>query len=250
VTYTGFQELVGGWGVDVFKFTANGSVGYLDRGGAPIGKGDWLDYSAWTTGVTVNLPTHSATAVGGGVTDRVFDIKDVRGGAGRDTLIGNGGNILVGGGGNDTLIDTFSGPATGGRNLLIGGVRSDSLSAGSAGDILIGGATGYDANNTALMSLLAEWQSGDDYLTPFNRPQGKQKGGLTGSSKLVWGSTVKDDSFPDTLSGSTAGLDWFFANPAQDTLNYLNQPGTEHIDNVASLAPGLGTVIFGRPPGC
>jgi len=33
------------------------------------------------------------------------------GGAGSDTLTGNGGNILVGGGGSDTLTDAYTGSA-------------------------------------------------------------------------------------------------------------------------------------------
>jgi len=82
------------------------------------------------------------------------------------------------------------------------------------------------------MALLAEWQSTDSYATRFARLEGKQSGGLNGKSKLVWGSTVKDDATPDTLTGG-AGLDWFFANyPAgSDTVNNFDSPGDEYLNN-------------------
>jgi hypothetical protein len=137
----------------------------------------------------------------------------------------------VGGGGNDTLVNAYAGSDASGRSLLIGGTGGDNLTAGTAGDLLIGGTTKYDGNNVALMALLAEWQSGDDYQTRFNRIEGKQSGGLNGAYKLVWGSTVLDDNAADTLNGSTAGLDWFFANLIQDMLINLHQPGAEHVNN-------------------
>jgi hypothetical protein len=104
------------------------------------------------------------------------------------------------------------------------------LTAGAGGDLLISGTTSYDTNNAALQSILAEWQSADDYTTRFNRLEGKQTGGLNGKNKLIWGSTVKDDATADTLVGG-AGLDWFFANyPGNDVLLNLNVPGHEHLD--------------------
>jgi uncharacterized delta-60 repeat protein len=224
VTFSQVQNLVGGTGVDIFKFKTAGSVTSINGGGG----GDWLDYSAVTVGVTVNLVTGLAS----NVTGTVSNIQNVRGGLGDDNLTGNGGNILVGGAGNDTLTNAYAGSAASGRSLLIGGAGSDNLTAGSAGDILIGGTTSYDTNNAALQSILAEWQSGDDYLTRFNKLEGKQQGL---KYTLVWGTKVQDDNAADTLNGSTAGLDWFFANLGPsgtlDTINNLNQPGPEHVDN-------------------
>jgi hypothetical protein len=230
VSFSQVQDLVGGSGVDWFKFTAAGAVMSINGGGG----GDWLDYSAFTTGVTVNLVTGSANGVHGGAAGGVSNIANVRGGAGNDNLMGNGGNILVGGGGNDTLVDAYSGSAASGRSLLIGGAGGDNLTAGSAGDILISGTTSYDLNNVALMAILAEWQSGDDYLTRFKRLEGLQSGGQNGKNTLVWAKSVKDDGTTDTLTGG-AGFDWFFASypGGTDTINNLNNPGPEHLDNNA-----------------
>jgi hypothetical protein len=54
-------------------------------------------------------------------------------------------------------------------------------------------------------------------------------GGLNGKNKLVWGGRVKDNDLPSVLNGGP-GLDWFFAR-GDDTINNLNNPGKEHVDN-------------------
>jgi Ca2+-binding RTX toxin-like protein len=71
-----------------------------------------LDYSQYTTGVTVNLLAGTATGVGGSVSN----IHEVIGGSGNDSLTAdNKGDLLVGGAGNDTL----AGGA--GNDILLGG---------------------------------------------------------------------------------------------------------------------------------
>jgi hypothetical protein len=228
VTFSNVANLVGGSASDAFKIRPAGSLSASVDGS---GGGDWLDYSAFpaTRPVIVNLVTGSATGVAGGIRN----IQNVRGGAGNDTLTGNGGNILIGGAGSNILRDAYAGSAASGRSLLIGGGNGGhSLTAGGAGDLLISGTTTFDLNNAALMSILAEWQSTDDYLTRFNRLEGLQSGGLNGGNQLRWGSTVKDDATADVLTGSRTGLDWFFANLGQDTLNNLHRPSSEHVNNM------------------
>jgi PKD repeat protein len=225
--FTAIDNLSGGAGSDSFKFAPSGSLHGKIVGG---GGSDWLDYSAWASGVNVNLVKGTATAVTGGVSG----IANVRGGTGSDTLTGGGGNILVGGGGHDTLTDTYTGSAANRRSLLIAGAGGSTLKAGGAGDILIGGTTTYDNNNAALMAILAEWQSGDDYTTRFNRLEGLQGGGLNGAYDLIWGGTVNDNNAKDRLVGGTTGLDWFFAQLSGinlDTIVNLNKPGHEHVNN-------------------
>src|SRR5262249_26448148 len=76
------------------------------------------------------------------------------GGAGNDLLVGgNGSNILLGGPDNDIIV---GGPA---RDILIGGDGKDQLYAGRGDDILIGGSTAFDANTSALLQILSEWNS-------------------------------------------------------------------------------------------
>src|SRR5262249_38305491 len=73
VTFTTFQNLTGGTGKDLFVFSAGKSVSGAINGGGGV---DWLDYALYTTAVTVNLATGTATGVGGGISG----IRHVRGG--------------------------------------------------------------------------------------------------------------------------------------------------------------------------
>jgi Ca2+-binding RTX toxin-like protein len=82
----------------------------------------------------------------------------IRGDAGNDKLAGEDDNdILVGNGGNDHL--------TGGdgRDMLIGGAGNDKLNGDADDDILIGGTTSFDADDEALIALLAEWTAAGSF---------------------------------------------------------------------------------------
>ncbi len=235
--FSGIANLTGGSGDDVFSVQTGGSVSGKVNGGTG---NNWLDYSALSTAVSVNvsgsayggIPANSATNIDGGVSGGVTSIKYIRGGTGNDTLVGGGGNILVGGAGNDTLVNNSTGTSGSSRALLIGGSGGDTLTAGAAGDLLIGGTTSYDTNNAALLAILAEWDSTDSYSLRFSK---LQSGVGSGNWQLVWGSTVQDDAAVDTLNGGP-GLDWYFAQqsgPNTDVINGL-QHGTEYVDNALS----------------
>jgi autotransporter-associated beta strand protein len=128
----------------------------------------------------------------------------IYGGAGNDLLMGGAGNnVLLGEEGDDALFGTS------GRNLMIGGVGSDLLFGRPGDDILIGGATAFDANEAALLAIMAEWTSAADYQTRVDHLRGTTPGGLNGDVVLD-ATTVFDDLAVDVLHGS-AGLDWFFA---------------------------------------
>jgi hypothetical protein len=230
VNFSAFQYLVGGNGVDTFKLYPWATFASIDGGGAPVGQGDWLNYSAFpaTRPVTVNLATGSATNVGGGAAGAVKNVRNVVSGAGKDTLIGDSqGNILIGGGGNDIILGGS------GRSLLIGGTGGSTITGGSSGDILIAGTTTYDSNHTALMLILKEWQRTDKTYTQRIADL-KNGGGYNGGYTLNWGTTVLDSgTAADTLTGG-AGLDWFFANMGPmgviDKITDLNNGGTEQVD--------------------
>jgi autotransporter-associated beta strand protein len=202
VAFAGIEHLQGGTASDTFKFSPAGAISGTINGG---GGGDWLDYSLFTTPVSVNLATGAASRVAGAATGKVLQIQNVIGGSGNDRLVGSAlGNILMGGGGNDTII------GGNGRSVLIGGAGGDAIQGGSGDDILISGTTSFDANHAALMSILTEWQRTDKTYTQRISDL-KNGGGLNGSNKLIWSTTVHDDAAADTLTGN-GGLDWFFAN--------------------------------------
>jgi hypothetical protein len=188
--FTGIRNLQGGAGGNTFKINNGAGVSGFINGGGGI---NTLDYSAWTTGVSVNLGTGAATGVAGGVSNFTL----LNGGAGNDSLTGGAGtDIIRGGGGNDTITGGS------GNDILIGGSGSDAITAGTGrsiliadrdlstlnggptGDIIIGGYTNYDAytaaNNAALLTILNEWTGGDSYTTRI----AKIRAGLAGGAKL------------------------------------------------------------------
>lgn len=146
-----------------------------------------------------------AVLLGGG-DDRVNIADCVRiavlvdGGSGDDWLSGGGGpNILLGGDGDDVL------NAGSHRDVLIGGAGRDRLIGHCGGDLLIAGRTSLDLDysalgadfDSALMAVLAEWNSELPYHVRVGRLQGMF--------------TALDDDAKDTLFGG-CGRDCFFAN--------------------------------------
>jgi hypothetical protein len=235
VSYSKFSKLVGGTGVDVFKFSNLGTEASVAGGGAPVHQGDWLDYSSDTIAVTVNLATGAATNVNGGAAGSVTGIQDVHGG---NTLTGSAaGNILIGGTGTNTIHGGT------GRSLLIADAGASTITGGSAGggDILIAGTTTYDtmtaAHEASLMSILAEWQSADSPTTRFNDINTGTGGGLNGTNKLHWGTTVadtvKDNGRANTLTAppGAVAVDLFFANEAVGHTRVFNRKAGDHTNN-------------------
>jgi hypothetical protein len=166
VTFSGFSNLTGGSGNDTFTFAAGATVsGVVDgRGGS-----NTLDYSAYTSAVTVNLgngtvglANSSATGIDHGAANGIANINNVIVGAGNNYLTavgvttnvaftakGNGNNILVGGSGINTLTASGSG-----NNILIGDRGTSTISGGTGYNLLIGGYTAYDAVYADLQSIL------------------------------------------------------------------------------------------------
>jgi hypothetical protein len=222
VSFDEIANLTGGSGLDVFVFSAGQTIsGEINGGG---GGDDWLDYAAYATPVAVNLAAGTATAVAGGIAN----IRNVRGGQGGNTLTGNAqGNILIGGAGANTIVG-----GTGG-SILIGGKGQDTVTGNSGNDILIAGYTNYDssslANDLALESILAEWQSANSYATRISHI--KNGGGLNGSNTFAWRTTVHDNSTSnaDTLTGAggNSGSNWFFANLSHTK---TNKTGSEQLN--------------------
>src|SRR5262249_25984330 len=106
----GKVKMLGSQGDDVFAVLSSPSATTVALDG---GAGNnTLDYSAYPTGVTVNLATGQATGFVGGISN----IANVLGSAFADLLTGSAG-----------------------RNVLIGGTGADILDGGDGDDLLIGG---------------------------------------------------------------------------------------------------------------
>jgi hypothetical protein len=100
VTFTAVQNLTGGSGNDAFVLADGAGVdGNISDNN---GNANTLDYSAYSTPVTVDLSAGTATGVGGSVSN----ILTLRGGAGDDSLTGNaagGTTIFFASPGTDTI---------------------------------------------------------------------------------------------------------------------------------------------------
>jgi hypothetical protein len=159
LAFQGVDNLRGGASGDEFIFRSSGYVTGEIRGG--YGYPDTLNYTQLTWGVQVDLKNATASAVGG----RVFEIENVWGGEGGDTLVGNDiANVLMGNGGDDVL------RGLGGEDWLVGGLHNDVLDGGHdyTADHLIGGdgintfvrhynrATSYDGQ------ILFWWMEADE----------------------------------------------------------------------------------------
>jgi Ca2+-binding RTX toxin-like protein len=200
----GTVHVLGGSGGNVFKMnSAPASFSMSLDGGS--GR-NTLDYSAYGSGVTVNLQNGTATGLAG-----IRRIQNVVASRFDSTLIaGSDNSILIGLGGNDTL------QAGSGRDILIGGQGRSTLIGGPNQDIFISGTTAYDTqigndgtvshaiNYTALDALMAEWGRTDE--TETVREQNLTNGGgLNGSYTLNRSPsggqpvTVTDNSVPDVL---------------------------------------------------
>ncbi len=138
--------------------------------------------------------------LGGGTGD-----DQLRGGQGNDRLFGHQGNdIVLGEGGNDQVHGGRD------RDILIGGLGRDRLRGHASDDVLIGGTTVHDANDAALLALLAEWTQ----ATPIDdRIDHLENGsGLNDPHYLNRGTQVLDDATRDRLYGGR-DPDWFLSDP-------------------------------------
>jgi Ca2+-binding RTX toxin-like protein len=202
-TFTHMQDLLGGLGNDTFHFAAGAGVDGLVNGNLGV---NTLDYTAYTTPVTVNL---SAFGNGGSAMNapQVLFFQIVLGSrTAANTLTGSNvfACVLVGGAANDVLTARTA------RAILIGGQGADVLQGGPADDLLIGGYTRYDTNAAALGQILAEWGSADSFSDRVNYLSGAvvNHSHYSGPTLHTTGRnpTVFDDGSPDTVTGG--GMDW------------------------------------------
>jgi hypothetical protein len=233
--FSSIENLTGGTGGDTFILASGKGISGKINGGGGTGL-DELNYSAYTTAVSVNLTTGTATNIFGGAAGGVTGIVDVFGGSAADTLIGNaadnflfghggndaldgmaGNNVLVGGQGNDTL--TVTGSA--GRNLLLGGNGADHLTGGTGNDILFNGTTSFDSDVATLSAIYTFWKNAADFATAVAQ---LRAGSASGVSIALDATNVFSDAFTDTMTGG-AGSNWFLAkvfSPDKDHITDLN----------------------------
>ena len=215
-SFAGMDNLNGGSADDNFTIASGAGVSGTINGNGGVNS---LDYAAFTTAVTVNLTTGSATGTGG-----ISNIQHVFGGAGNDNFTGSiAANVLVGNAGNDTVFGND------GRDILIGGLGADLLDGGNDDDILIGARTSYDANRAAMLAILQEWSRTDlAYAGRRDHISGVLAGGLNGAFKFDATTVFDDTRTADTLWGR-AGTDWFIYGTKDDLMDQTNGETTTKI---------------------
>jgi hypothetical protein len=228
VAFNSVENLKAGSADDAFVFQTGGGLGGTIDGGGGI---NTLDYSALTSGVTVDLALRVATGVANNAANGIANIRNVIGSKGDDLLRGDANaNYLLGVDGNDILIgldgdDTLKarggianvGTATTRRCILVGGNGIDDLEGSEGEDILLGGyfENNLDLNDNVLRAFMNVWKGTDSYA---NRTYALNHNGVsvnvngtTSTYKINDSSTHIDDNAADTVNGK-GGTDWFWTD--------------------------------------
>jgi hypothetical protein len=143
LTFSSIENLTGGSDSDQFVFSDGKGVSGIIDGQAGTNS---LDYSAYSTAVTVDLGAGTATGTGA-----VVNIRNIIGGSAGDSLTGDAGpNEIIGNDGDD-LIDGAAGPDSisggsgvdeifggAGDDVISGNAGKDTIHAGSGSDIIYG----------------------------------------------------------------------------------------------------------------
>jgi Ca2+-binding RTX toxin-like protein len=244
VPFSGIEHLAGGSGNDRFVFSPAGYVSSISAGAGV----DTLDYSAFQTGVNVNL-LELALRTGTGLAGVAYGVENVtagrgtdislnnllRGNGGDDVLEGRGGDdVLIGGDGDDDLYgdDVLYTHRTG-RDILIGGRGADELFGGPDDDLLIAGYTSHDANEAQLARLMSQWRRTDQ--TYQQRIDHLRNGTGYASGARLASDTVFSDLDEDWLQGD-AGTDWYWADPPK--WRYVDGYYTRVLDTIYSQESG------------
>ncbi len=224
---TGIEILNGGNATDVFRIADGAANQNVLHGG----NGDnWLDYSLFTTPVSVDLTYTTATGL---IPGNFTGIDNVIGGRADDNLIGNArNNRLFGGPGNDIIYGLD------GDDLLNGGAGFDRLYGGKGNDTftfagneefddLIEGDTGLNTlhflgSNTGISIVLV----GLGQETGFRGVASGQTGSFTNIGNLI------GSGFDDSLYGLDVWSTWEFGKGFNRYIALGRDFGFSGVENV------------------
>ena len=279
---SGDDSLSGGEDADLFIMrdgfgsdTIDGGEGGIGGGGLagtdfnppldaePSGDFDTVDFSALTTGVTVNYNASETGIANAGANSAAFsnierfilsangdtldgqaetESLNVDGGDGGDSLTGGtGGDFLIGGEGGDTLTGGL------GADFLFGGEGDDSIFGGEGDDRVYAGA----GDDFVISTPGVDYVFGGDGADTIEVGQSADSvfGGAGADSidagsedDLVFGGAGSDTILggdPDAGSGEGGGNDTLFGNDGADSID-----GGEGDDSIAGGA-GDDTIIGG-----
>ncbi len=222
-SFSSIENLTGGTLADEFVF--GDGVGVTGAINGEVGT-DTLNYSAYTTGVAVDLQAGTATGTAG-----ISNIENATGGSGADSLAGDGNNnSLNGGPGNDSL----AGRA--GDDVLNGGADTDTLAEVVTGNVTItdAGITGFGADTLiSIEQFTFTGDAGNNRMDASGFSGGVSFDGGAGNDTLIGGLGN------DTLSGG-AGNDLINGGPGLDTLSFAAAPNGVQVNLKRRKATGDG----------
>ena len=222
LNFTSIQNLTGGAEANVFVFSPGVTIAGNLSGGTG---GGTLNYTGYTTAVTVNLQTNKVT----GVTGLATNLAGAIGGSGTSTLTGaNSANTWNITGANSGTVNTF--PFSGFGNLT-GGTVSDTFTMESGGS-LTGTLTGTAGSTSTLV--------GSSLASTFTITA-TSAGTLTSSSGIVSFKGIKilvGGSGGDTLVGANTTNTWNISGSDSGTLNAFTFAG------IANLTGGTAADTF------
>ncbi|MFO7964214.1 MAG: LEPR-XLL domain-containing protein [Desulfobacterales bacterium] len=238
ISASGMESLIGGMGSDLFDFgTGEILVGTIDGGTAGS---DTLDYSDYTSDVSVNLFAGTATGTSG-----ISNIDNIVGGAGDDTLTGGtGNNVISGGTGADTIAggtgeDTITGGSGNDTFLFSDGWGSDVITDSSGSDVLDFSAV--EANLTYTIHVGGAVSVTDGVNTLDNAAGMERIVGGKGDNTFVF----EDGAvFVGTIDGGTGGINTLdysaYTSGITVDLSSGTAPGTSGISNIRNVIGGAG----------
>ena len=213
LAFSSFETLSGGSADDTFAMI--GSVVFNGKliGGAGS---DTIDYSVYTTSITVNLASGSATGVTGGISS----IENLIGSPVGNVIYGDDNdNILIGTSGNDTIY------GKGGNDTLIG----------LGGNDILDGGTGIDTVDYHLNT--------DGVTVTLTSTGGTAVSGSGGTDTLVSIENVIGSAFDDVITGNAgdnrieggAGSDTLNGGTGNDTYAFADGWGTDTVTDLSGV---------------
>jgi len=222
---------------------------------------DTIDYSYYSSAITVNLGILLGSPGSGPSGDSFLNIEQVIGSGFDDAISGdNTGDTLSGGGGNDTLNgnggnDSLAGGA--GNDQLNGGIGADTMSGGSGNDsfvvdnsgdqVLEGAGGGTDTINASVSWSMAAGQqievltatgfgaidlAGNELANTLNGNEAANRlNGLGGADTLNGGGgddTLDGGTGNDQMTGGI-GSDIYYVDSAGDVVTELSNEGTDTV---------------------
>jgi hypothetical protein len=259
VNFTSVQNLTGGAANNTFVFMDGaGIAGNIQGGGSGA-----LDYSAYTTGVSVNLQTDTATGVGG----TISGIQSLTGGGGNNTLVGadvpnvwnltgtNAGSVtgtgtvaftafenLIGGAAPNTFVFSDGAGLSGNLDGGSGGGSLDysAYTSNVVVDLPLGSATGVGGSIANIHNLTGG--AGSNILVGNG---GNVLTGGTGRNLLIAGASASmlvGGGADNILIGGTTAYDMDLAS-LQAIMDYWAGPD-DYNTRVANLTSGNGVPLL------